>query len=285
MLSGKGILDGITKQEGGPLASLVCFLTLMTGFAGMVTDEDNQEKDFVEKVISIEKLEKNVDMDWKPETMDRPYEELPPTYVVQESTVSEPPTYEVYMKERERLAALEAARVYEESLREMTRAEARSNRQEQPPPSYQVIQASNPSPKWELSFSDSLRAMTSERSTTDQSVEAPVPHSPEMPKAFPDEPRRKINEVAAPPMVIAASPQQKSNEKRTIVVKDRLPFASPSLGGAKAVDPDYSMRAYDTARYSFELAELWNGRFAQVRISRARDCPLTNKSIPNRSHL
>lgn len=103
MIERKGLTQGIVDGDTGALASLVAFLTLVTGFTGILVANDDSG-DFVERVVGGKQaLYQNAQsLDWQPKKVDAPYEPLPVTSLNPDAAVSDPPTYDQYQRELER---------------------------------------------------------------------------------------------------------------------------------------------------------------------------------------
>jgi hypothetical protein len=92
------------RSDGIAMTSFWCAITAMIGFTGVLSSME-EDDGYVERVVGIEALRKNAEdpNGWKP-TVEPAYQAIRVTSVGPGKGVSEPITYEIYMKERARLA-------------------------------------------------------------------------------------------------------------------------------------------------------------------------------------
>lgn len=173
-------------------------LTALLCFSGISTTLDEAD-DYVERVVGKESLRLNAkDPSWKPEREEAAYPPLPVTSVAPGTGFSEPVTYEMYMKERARAEARskDSYQAQREALLELSFSNSlramSSEPAPAPTPSFQIYAAKNASPAWttakstELSYSDALKAMTSDSTTSSliSSMSASVDESFNMIRPF-----------------------------------------------------------------------------------------------------
>jgi hypothetical protein len=101
----EGVISAMERSDTFAITSFWCAMTAMLGFTGVVSSME-EDKDFVECVVSKEALEMNAKdpNGWKPAYVQPLYAPLRVSSVAPGSAVSEPVTYERYMQERARLA-------------------------------------------------------------------------------------------------------------------------------------------------------------------------------------
>ena len=97
----KGMVQGIAEGDADALTALVCFLTLIAGFANLVATFDT-EGDFVDRVVDRRKLYENArNPNWQPAEVEPPYEPLPVSSLSPGAAASDPPSYDQYQRELE----------------------------------------------------------------------------------------------------------------------------------------------------------------------------------------
>jgi hypothetical protein len=254
VFTGRGIIDAIKEGEPSAVTALACFLTLIGGFTNLIYMADEDEKDFVERLVSRKDLQSNAaDPNWRPERMAKPYYELKPSLVAQGS---DPVSYDDYMRLVARGAGVSP------STRQMATKPAPTapsvvDRSPDLPPetsvsdntngrdSYQIIRPKRPSPLWSDEAQRRRRMMLSPRSYAN--IVADGQQNPLPAYGIP----------AAPAVVVSAA-------QTPFAQSARLPVTELPLFDKPHPEVEKMPEAYDTSRWSLELAELWNGRFAQI---------------------
>lgn len=236
----KGILNSLRNGESSAVTALACFLTLIGGFTSIIVSADEDEKDYIERVVSREKLLKNAaDPNWRPETMEKPYYPLKPS---NKGLVSDPLTYDNYMRFRAGATAEDAGYKPHSSTPSNIQNEGDAFPEgDSSVVSYQIIPPIHSSPLW-------LGQRSPPRHRTYSNIVSEGKANP-----FP-----AYGVPAAEPKVVSAS----ENRKRTA----RLHVSELKLFDKTELEMEIQKisDAYDSSRWSLELAELWNGRFAQI---------------------
>ena len=102
LIERKGVTQSLEAHDTGAVASLVAFLTLVTGFTGVLVSSD-ESKDYVERVVERQDLVENAkNPGWHPRKMDEPYQPLPMSSLSPGKATSNPPTFDQYQSELER---------------------------------------------------------------------------------------------------------------------------------------------------------------------------------------
>jgi len=197
-------VQGIENGDAGALASLVTFLTLVTGCTSLLVSSDDSG-DFVERVTGKQALYENArNPNWQPPKKDSPYEPLPVAYITKldsSTAVSDPPTFEQYQSELER------------ALRAMTGeappAVAPVQQSPMAPVPQEQIVPVPPNPLLPRIFASAAAARAQQRNPI-----APLPQNPVMSNAFasgaaavPPEP---ASSAKAPPAFVPVAPVQQN---------------------------------------------------------------------------
>jgi hypothetical protein len=97
----EGFISAMQRSDGIAMTSFWCAMTAMLGFTGVISSME-EDDGYVERVVGIDALRKNAkDLGWQP-PVEPAYQPMRVTSVAPGTGVSEPITYERYMRERSR---------------------------------------------------------------------------------------------------------------------------------------------------------------------------------------
>jgi hypothetical protein len=246
----RGIIKALQEGESSAVTALACFITLIGGFTSIIYSADEEEKDYVDRVVSRKDLQSNAaDANWRPETVKKPYYIMQPS----QTQVSDPVSYEAYL----RIVSAAGTSSTQQTMDQKRALTAPSVVYRPPDPpretesaedgigrvSYQIIPPNQPSPLW----SDDAHRRSRLSPRTYASIIADGHRNPLPAYGIP----------AAPAVVISAT-------QTPFTRSARLPVTELALFDKPDPNVGNMPEAYDTSRWSLELAELWNGRFAQI---------------------